>query len=174
MCTCEITMSVEITSSDLNAINNVTRRTGINTFHITDICPWTMSVTLHIYVPLHFYHILQMDTTLLHISIKQNICQQQIYPFNAINMLFAQITWCAFMGQVCQFICHTWSCSHLWCSQIHYSQTMMTRCHWWCQSLSAYVELATWPNQSRNTQPLEVVRLDYLQNKSSKGNTENV
>ena len=73
----------------LNAITNVTKSTGIHTFDITYICPWTnMPITLHIYVPLNFYCSLHMDHSLLHTPIEinklkhlfiillQNMCQQ--------------------------------------------------------------------------------------------------
>ena len=33
-----------------------------------------------------------------------------------------QITLCAFMGKICQYICHIWSCSLQWCSQYHCTQ----------------------------------------------------
>ena len=59
------------TSFELSAINNVTRGTGIHTFHNTDICSWTnMPATLHKYVTLCFYCSLHIDPILLHISIK--------------------------------------------------------------------------------------------------------
>ena len=39
------------TSCELTAINSVPRNTGIDTFHIADICPWTnMPASLHKYV----------------------------------------------------------------------------------------------------------------------------
>ena len=53
-------------SYELNAINNVTRCTGIHRFHIIGICLWTnVFATLHIYVLLHGYCSLLMDPALL-------------------------------------------------------------------------------------------------------------
>ena len=61
--TCQFFIHVQIsdnyvsiyTSHEFTTINNVNRSTGIHTFHITGICPWTnMPATLYIYVPLHF------------------------------------------------------------------------------------------------------------------------
>ena len=44
--------------------NNVTRNTGIQTFHIFTICPCTdMPTTLHIYVPLHYHCSLYINCT---------------------------------------------------------------------------------------------------------------
>ena len=52
-------------SYEPNTINNVTRNTDIHTFHIIGICPWTnLPVTLHIYVPHHYYCGLHRDPTL--------------------------------------------------------------------------------------------------------------
>ena len=36
----------------------------------------------------------------------------------------AQIIPCVFMEDKCQYTCHIRSCSHQWCSQNHYTQTM--------------------------------------------------
>ena len=108
---------------EINAISNATRSTGIHTFHITGKCTWiNMSATLYIYVPLHLYCSLHRDPTLLHTSIKinklpplfiyhklKNMCQQQISPWNATWKPYAKITWCTSMGQVCQYMCHTWT-----------------------------------------------------------------
>ena len=81
------------TSNKLIWINYVTRSTGIYTFDITDICSWTnMPGTLDKHVPRHFFCILNIDPTLLHIPIKisklqhlfstllQNMWPQQICP----------------------------------------------------------------------------------------------
>ena len=76
LCSCKIQDYVRVyhTSYELNAINNVTRSSGIHTFHITGLCPWTnMPATLHNYVPLHYYCILNIYATLLHTSIKKSI-----------------------------------------------------------------------------------------------------
>ena len=40
-------------SYELNANNSVTTSTGIHTFHINDICPKNMPITLHMYIQLH-------------------------------------------------------------------------------------------------------------------------
>ena len=66
------------TSYQLTPINNVTRSTGIHTFHIISRCPRKyVPATLHIYVPLHFYcslHIYPHITAYIHqISIHCNI-----------------------------------------------------------------------------------------------------
>ena len=54
------------TSHEPNAISNMTRSTGVNTFHMTDLCPGAnIHATLHMHVP--FLHI---DPTFLHISLK--------------------------------------------------------------------------------------------------------
>ena len=52
------------TSYELSPINNMTRNTGIHTFHIIDTCFWTiMPTAIHIYVPLHYYCSLHTDGT---------------------------------------------------------------------------------------------------------------
>ena len=91
----------------------------IYTFQINDIYPWTNTPpTLHMYVPLHFYCSLHRPHLTAHIKnqyITFTILLQNIYPSNAINMLHAQITQCAFMEGGCYYICHIWSCYHQWC-----------------------------------------------------------
>ena len=63
---CVTAISVHI-SHELTATSNVTRSTGIHTFHNIGICPWTnMPVMLHEYVPLHLYcseHLTQYKCT---------------------------------------------------------------------------------------------------------------
>ena len=56
---------------ELIAINLVTWSTAVHTFHIIGTVHRTnMPVTLHMSVPMHVYHTLHIDPTLLHISIK--------------------------------------------------------------------------------------------------------
>ena len=69
----------------------------------------------------------------LHISVKKTL----IYQANAIyvpttNMLLkchiktkAQITWCALMGEVCQYTSHKWTHCHQPCDQRHFTQLTM-------------------------------------------------
>ena len=62
-------------SHELISISNVTRNTGIHTFHITGTCSWTnIPATLYIYIPLHFNCPQHIHPTLLLISIKKSIC----------------------------------------------------------------------------------------------------
>ena len=104
--TCHVCHSLHVyvnvyNSYELNAINIVTRSTGIHTFHITDICPWTnMGTTLYIYVSLHFYWSLHIGPTILHISMKNSINCNIYFPYYhklcasnkyAINISYAQM-----------------------------------------------------------------------------------
>ena len=76
-----------------------------------------------IYLPLFInssttlYHSLNMDPTLLHISVQKKLqylfimlflymWQQQINPSNTKCKQHVQITGCASMGKVCQYVCH--------------------------------------------------------------------
>ena len=81
---------------ELIANNNVTWNTGINTFHIIGICPWTNTpVTLHvcpiacllysIYRPSITAHISKINNELqLQFTMPlTHMCQQQICPLNA-------------------------------------------------------------------------------------------
>ena len=72
------------TSYELTAINNLTRSTGIHTFHITGICFWTYKcATLYIYISLHFSCSLPVNPTLMHISIKNQYTAMFIYHTTA-------------------------------------------------------------------------------------------
>ena len=60
------------TSYEHNKINNLTRNTYMHTFHIIGICLWrNMTSKSHIYGPLHYYHGLHIDSTLLHIQVQK-------------------------------------------------------------------------------------------------------
>ena len=62
-------------SHGLNAINNVTRNSGIHTLYIICIYPWTnMSTTLHKYVPLYCSCNLHIYPALLHTAVKTTKC----------------------------------------------------------------------------------------------------
>ena len=68
MCRHEAGMSMHM-PHDLARINNVTRNTGIHTFHIIGIYPWSnmpVTVTLHIYVPPHSSCSLHINLALVH------------------------------------------------------------------------------------------------------------
>ena len=57
------------TSNELIAINNVTTSTGINIFHIIDICLRAdMPATLHMNAPLHYYCRLHILHITAHVS----------------------------------------------------------------------------------------------------------
>ena len=87
---------------------------------------------------IRLHYSLHIDPTLLHTVTKlsklqhlftillQYMCEQQMYPSNATNTPHAQITQLAFMGEVCQYVCHIWSCSYQWCSQNCCTQTTTT------------------------------------------------
>ena len=79
--------------------------------HCTYISHCTSVV--YIYTP-HSFTDSSKGNTSQHLFTKllQNMCQEQKCPLNTINMVYAQITQCTFMGEVCQHICHTWSCCH--------------------------------------------------------------
>ena len=128
-------------SYELTAINKFTRNTGIHTFHIIEICPWTnMPTTMHIHVPQHFYCSLHIDPILLHKSIRKQYtapliyhntpkkCQQQLCPSNTKSMSNAQIIKYVPIGEVFKYMCHIWRCFHQWCNQNHCTQVtkMMT------------------------------------------------
>ena len=96
------------TSYELNAINNVTRITGIHTFHICGICLWTnIPSTLHTYAPMHYYYSLQIDpnywiykskqqqqTATLFTILMAYICQQKNKPLKChINKLVHVQIW---------------------------------------------------------------------------------
>ena len=53
------------------------------------------------------------------------MCQQQIWSLKCYIYGTCLIIWCAWMGDTYQYICHIWSCSHQWCSQVHCTQMMM-------------------------------------------------
>ena len=79
LCTWDI-LSLYI-SYEINAINNVTRSTGIHTFPITGICPWTnMPATWHRYISLYLCCSLPIDFTYA-----ANIHQKSI-PLQAWSM----------------------------------------------------------------------------------------
>ena len=70
------------TSYEPTAIKNVTRNTGICTFHIIGICLGTnMPATLLMYVLWNVYCTLHKDLTLLHISVKQTTKCNSNLPF---------------------------------------------------------------------------------------------
>ena len=48
----------------------------------------------------------------LFVILLHNMSHKQICPSNPINMAYAQITWCTFMKEVCQYTSHIWSCPH--------------------------------------------------------------
>ena len=74
-------------SYKLNAINSVTKSTGLFTFHIIDICPGTnVSGTLHMYFTLHLQWILHLDHRLLHIKVKKTTNSTFIYHAITIYM----------------------------------------------------------------------------------------
>ena len=78
MCAWENHVSIN-TTYEFTAINSVARSTGIHTFPIIGICPWTnmppncMSVALLCYCSLH------VDPSLFHIQVKMYVC---IYIYN--------------------------------------------------------------------------------------------
>ena len=90
---------------ELTAVNNVTRSSGIHTFHITGIRTQTnMPTTFHTYVPFtstvvyiytpHYCKHPSKINKLQHIftALEQsNMCQQQICMSNAINIPYAQM-----------------------------------------------------------------------------------
>ena len=132
-------------SYKLAAINNMTRNTGIHTFHIIGICPWTdMPATQHINVTLHCYCSLHIDSLVLHMSVEK----QQTATFSyqaitihvpAINMPLKCHTCHTYkldsvsIGEVCQYICHVWSYwhNHMISSTVHRCWHHYQR--WWWQ-----------------------------------------
>ena len=84
----------------------------------TDMQLNNMPATLNICIPLHFCCSLHIEPTFLHTPIKinqlqhiftrllQSKCEEQICPPNATYRLHAQITSCASMGKVCQYVNH--------------------------------------------------------------------
>ena len=86
--------------------------------------PWTnIPTTLHIYVLLYFY--CSPTKCKFNLPCYCHICTSNIYAPQMPLLSSAQIIWHAFMGEVCQCICHIWSCSHQWCSQNHCKQMTM-------------------------------------------------
>ena len=116
------------TSYELNAMNNVTRSTGIHVFHITALCPWTnMPPTLYKYIPLHIYyrytpHYCIYPSKIIHWNIiLPNYCKIGAITNYALPKPHAQITVHASIEDVCQYICHIWtqwnqSCDQGWCN----------------------------------------------------------
>ena len=155
-------------SYELTAITNVTRSTCIYIFSITSICPWTnMPSTLHKYGPLHFYYSLHIQPTMLHISIENQYMATFLYHTTAkyVTLIYmplkcqihaiCQITWCAHMMKVCQYIWHTNSLALTMWPAAQYTDTndenTVDNTGWWCHSQNTYTELATGPNRSRRT-----------------------
>ena len=115
------------TSYELNAINNVTRSTDIHIFHITDIYPWTnMPMTLHMYVPLHFQCSIQIDPTLLHISIKNQYVSATSMPL-PIPYIWQKPT-----------LLYVHCCTHMTMIQDNDNDAGW----WWCHRTITYNELA--------------------------------
>ena len=85
MCTWHSFVSIN-TSHELTAINNVTRNTGIDTFHIITICSWT-----NMHVTLHMSH---CTTTVIYIMISHTSeKKQQTASFNYhATAIYVQIT----------------------------------------------------------------------------------
>ena len=130
------------TSYEFTAINNVTRSTGILTFHIIGICPWTnMLAILHIHVPLHHHSSLIIDQTVLYISVETikcnfnlpyywHVCASIKYAPQMSHMGHMPTLFECIYGGLCLYIyiyiyiyiyC-IWSCSNQWCRQNFYTQ----------------------------------------------------
>ena len=125
---------------ELNTTNNVTRSTGILTFHITGICPWTnMPSKLHKYVPLHFFS-LHIEPKLLHISVKNLYTAIFIYHFIAKyvqlrNILFIwqlpKLLDVHFMKEGCQYKYVPYEVN-----TINYiARINVHRCQQWCRTM---------------------------------------
>ena len=85
-------------SYELTAISKMTRSTGVHTFHIIGICPWTnISPTLHIHVPLLSYHSLHIDPTLSHTQVKN----QQAKPLFTIIAICTSNKYSQQMSHIC-------------------------------------------------------------------------
>ena len=134
------------TSCELTAAKNVIRDTGIHKFNIINIYFWTnMPVILHLSVTLIVYYTLNIDSTLLHISVKQKTkcsfhlpCYCHIYALHKhahqvpyihhMSKLLNKHQW----GKYVVYMPHT---NSLACSAVH------RRSWWWC-NLIALAELA--------------------------------
>ena len=107
LCRYETTRSIYI-SYELNATHSVTRGPGVHAFHVTCICPWTnVPVTLHIYVPLHFYCSPHIDPTLYTYVPLYFYCSQYTDPtllniqVKRLQLLFTMLYPYMYQQQIC-------------------------------------------------------------------------
>ena len=80
----------------------------------------------------------------------QNMCQQEICPSNTTWMSHLQITWCASMWVICQYICHIRSYCDLNCGLKEGPQTD----RWMVYDCISWYSPNQVKNQKQQSQPL--------------------